>query len=42
MLECYLQLSRRAAERQRDVTLAMACQGIPHLGGAVVYSAEAF
>jgi acetyl-CoA acetyltransferase len=42
MLECYLQLSRRAADRQRDVTLAMACQGIPHLGGAVVYSAETF
>lgn len=42
MLECYLQLSRRARERQRDVTLAMACQGVPHLGGAVIYSAEAF
>jgi acetyl-CoA acetyltransferase len=43
MLECYLQLSGRAAERQRDpATLAIACHSSPHLGGAVVYSAEAF
>jgi acetyl-CoA acetyltransferase len=42
MLECYLQLSRRAGDRQRDgVTTALACQGIPHLGGLVVYSANA-
>jgi acetyl-CoA acetyltransferase len=41
MLECYLQLSRRAGERQRDdVSLALACHSSPHLGGAVVYSAE--
>jgi acetyl-CoA acetyltransferase len=42
MLECYLQLSRRAGERQREASLAMACQGVPHLGGAVLYSAEAY
>jgi acetyl-CoA acetyltransferase len=42
MLECYLQLARRAGERQRDVALAMACQGVPHLGGAVLYSAERY
>jgi acetyl-CoA acetyltransferase len=42
MLECYLQLARRAGERQRDVSVAMACQGIPHFGGAVIYSSERF
>ncbi|MFC3175422.1 thiolase family protein [Novosphingobium bradum] len=42
MLECYLQLSRRAGDRQREVSLGMACQGVPHMGGAVLYSAEAF
>jgi acetyl-CoA acetyltransferase len=43
MLECYLQLSGRAGARQRPAaTLALACQSSPHLGGAVVYSAEAF
>jgi acetyl-CoA acetyltransferase len=41
MLECYLQLSRRAGQRQREVSLAMACQGVPHMGGAVIYAAEA-
>jgi acetyl-CoA acetyltransferase len=40
MLECYLQLSRRAEERQREVSLAMACQGVPHMGGAVLYCAD--
>jgi acetyl-CoA acetyltransferase len=40
MLECYLQLARRAGERQRDVSTAMACQGVPHVGGAVIYSAS--
>jgi acetyl-CoA acetyltransferase len=42
MLECYLQLARRAGERQREVSLAMACQGVPHMGGSVIYSAEAY
>jgi acetyl-CoA acetyltransferase len=38
MLECYLQLSGRAGERQRDgVEVALACHASPHLGGAVVY-----
>jgi acetyl-CoA acetyltransferase len=40
MLECYLQLSGRAAERQRaDVSVAVACHSSPHMGGAVVYGA---
>jgi acetyl-CoA acetyltransferase len=43
MLECYLQLSGRAAERQRQAaTIGVACHSSPHYGGAVVYSAEAF
>jgi acetyl-CoA acetyltransferase len=43
MLECYLQLSRRAGERQREAaTVGVACHSSPHFGGAVVYSAEAF
>jgi acetyl-CoA acetyltransferase len=43
MLECYLQLAGRAGDRQRrGVSLAVACQGIPHIGGAVVYSAEQY
>lgn len=41
MLECYLQLSGRAGPRQREqATLGLACQSSPHLGGAVLYSAE--
>jgi acetyl-CoA acetyltransferase len=41
MLECYLQLSRRAKDRQRDrATVGLACHASPHLGGAVVYTAE--
>jgi acetyl-CoA acetyltransferase len=41
MLECYLQLAGRAGDRQRDgVSVALACHASPHLGGAVVYSAE--
>ena len=39
MLECYLQLSRRAGERQRDASIALACQSSPHYGGVVAYSA---
>lgn len=43
MLECYLQLSRRAGERQRGVaTLGVACHSSPHYGGAVVYSAKQY
>jgi len=43
MLECYLQLSRRAGDRQRpDMSVGLACHSSPHFGGAVVYSAEAF
>jgi acetyl-CoA acetyltransferase len=40
MLECYLQLSRRAGERQRDARTALACFSHPHSGGVVAYSAE--
>jgi acetyl-CoA acetyltransferase len=40
MLECYLQLSRRAGERQRRANAGVACHGFPHSGGAVVYSVE--
>jgi acetyl-CoA acetyltransferase len=41
MLECYLQLSGRAGARQRSgATIGLACHSSPHLGGAVVYSAE--
>ena len=43
MLECYLQLARRAGDRQRPgVTTAVACHSSPHFGGAVVYTAEPF
>jgi len=42
MLECYLQLSRRAGDRQRDATVGVACHSSPHYGGAVAYSATAF
>lgn len=43
MLECYLQLSRRAGDRQRrDATIGLACHSSPHYGGAVVYSAEPY
>jgi acetyl-CoA acetyltransferase len=40
MLECYLQLSGRAGERQRArASIGVACQSSPHYGGAVMYSA---
>lgn len=43
MLECYLQLSGRAGDRQRPrATIGVACQSSPHYGGAVVYSSESF
>jgi acetyl-CoA acetyltransferase len=39
MLECYLQLSNRAGERQRQgASIGLACHSSPHLGGAVLYS----
>jgi acetyl-CoA acetyltransferase len=40
MLECYLQLSGRAGERQRDVSIGIACQSAPHFGGVVAYSSS--
>lgn len=40
MLECYLQLSGRAGERQRPATVGVACHSSPHYGGAVVYTKE--
>jgi acetyl-CoA acetyltransferase len=43
MLECYLQLSGRAGDRQRaGASIGLACHSSPHFGGAVVYSADAF
>ena len=43
MLECYLQLSGRAGDRQRpDVSIGLACHSSPHYGGAVVYSSKEF
>lgn len=42
MLECYLQLSGRAGDRQRpDARVGVACHSSPHFGGAVVYRADA-
>lgn len=41
MLECYLQLSGRAGERQRQgASVGLACHSSPHFGGAVVYRAD--
>jgi acetyl-CoA acetyltransferase len=40
MLECYLQLSRRAGNRQRDASVGLACQSAPHFGGLVAYTSE--
>jgi acetyl-CoA acetyltransferase len=38
MLECYLQLSGRAGDRQRErATVGVACHSSAHFGGAVVY-----
>ncbi|MCF1592340.1 thiolase family protein [Streptomyces muensis] len=40
MLECYLQLSGRAGERQLDrAEVGLACHGLPLYGGAVLYRA---
>jgi acetyl-CoA acetyltransferase len=39
MLECYLQLSQRAGERQLPkADVGLACHSSPHFGGAVLYS----
>ena len=35
LLECYLQLSGRAGDRQRAASNAVACHSSPHYGGAV-------
>jgi acetyl-CoA acetyltransferase len=41
MLECYLQLSGRAGDRQRErATVGVACQGPPHVGGIALYTNE--
>jgi len=41
MLECYLQLSGRAGDRQRaGARVGVACHSSPHFGGAVVYRAD--
>jgi acetyl-CoA acetyltransferase len=42
MLECYLQLSRRAGDRQLDrAEVGLATQATPNFGGAVVYTSFA-
>jgi acetyl-CoA acetyltransferase len=42
LLECYLQLSRRAGERQRAAaSVALACHSSPHYGGAVALTSSA-
>jgi len=41
MLECYLQLARRAGDRQLPTAnVGLACHSSPHWGGAVLYSRE--
>jgi acetyl-CoA acetyltransferase len=40
MLECYLQLSGRAGDRQRQATVGLACQSSPNFGGIVAYTSE--
>ncbi len=41
MLECYLQLSKRAGARQlAKADVGLACHSSPHFGGAVLYTAE--
>ena len=43
MLECYLQLSGRAGDRQRKrSSIGLACHSSPHYGGVVAYSSEPF
>jgi acetyl-CoA acetyltransferase len=41
MLECYLQLSRRAGDRQLPTAnVGLACHSSPHWGGGVLYTRE--
>lgn len=40
MLECYLQLSGRAGDRQREASVGLACQSSPHYGGVVAYTSN--
>jgi acetyl-CoA acetyltransferase len=41
MLECYLQLGRRAGERQlENIEVGLACHSSPHFGGVVIYTSE--
>ncbi len=43
VLECYLQLSRRAGDRQRaGSAIGVACHSSPHYGGAVAFSSEPY
>jgi acetyl-CoA acetyltransferase len=43
MLECYLQLARRAGERQRErATVGIACHSSPQKGAAIAYTSEPF
>jgi acetyl-CoA acetyltransferase len=43
VLECYLQLSGRAGDRQRaEASIGVACHSSPHYGGAVTFSAEPY
>ena len=40
MLECYLQLSQRAGDRQLPAAnVGLACHSSPHWGGGVLYTA---
>jgi acetyl-CoA acetyltransferase len=42
MLECYLQLSGRAGDRQRpNAAVGLACHASPHYGGVIAYRAGA-
>jgi acetyl-CoA acetyltransferase len=41
LLECYLQLSRRAGDRQLDgMEVGLACHAQPHFGGAVICTSD--
>jgi len=42
LLECYLQLSRRAGDRQRDrAEVGIACHSMPHMGAAIIMTSGA-
>ena len=40
MLECYLQLSGRAGDRQRTASTALACHAAPHVGGVIAFASD--